>query len=67
MYEKILVPLDGSELAEVTLYYATGLAGALRSSLTLLFIADPIDLGSRHMYEAYLKETSVRVKIRKVD
>ena len=31
MYEKILVPLDGSELAEVALPYAEELAGRLGS------------------------------------
>lgn len=36
MYEKILVPLDGSELAEVALPYAEELAGRLGSEITLV-------------------------------
>ena len=36
MYEKILVPLDGSELAEVVLPYAEELAGRLGSEITLV-------------------------------
>ena len=38
MYEKILVPLDGSELAEVTLPYAEELAGRLGSEITLVSV-----------------------------
>jgi nucleotide-binding universal stress UspA family protein len=40
MYKKILVPLDGSELAEVALPYAEELAGKLDSEITLLYVSD---------------------------
>ncbi|MFO8010767.1 MAG: universal stress protein [Dehalococcoidia bacterium] len=36
MYEKIMVPLDGSELAEVALPYAEGIASKLKAQLILL-------------------------------
>ena len=36
MYEKILVPLDGSELAEVALPYAEELAGRMGSEIILV-------------------------------
>lgn len=36
MYEKMLVPLDGSELAEVALPYAEELASRLKTEVTLL-------------------------------
>ena len=62
MYNKILVPLDGSELAEVTLWYAARLAGRLRASLTLVYVTQPDELTSPHMYECYLKDTIVKVK-----
>jgi nucleotide-binding universal stress UspA family protein len=62
MYNKILVPLDGSELAEVTLWYAARLAGRLQASLTLVYVTNPDELTSRHMYECYLKDTVVKVK-----
>jgi nucleotide-binding universal stress UspA family protein len=62
MYNKILVPLDGSQLAEVVLWYAARLTGRLRASLTLLYVSPPDELTSKHMYECYLQDTVVRVK-----
>jgi len=62
MFSKILVPLDGSELAEVTLWYAEGLAGRMRSAITLLLVLSPEDLTSRYMYDCYLKEITKRTK-----
>jgi len=56
MYEKILVPLDGSQTAEVALPYAEELAGRLGSEIVLLHIAEPGTDQSHHMYESYLKE-----------
>ena len=41
MYSKILVPLDGSKLAEQVLPYAQMLAGAFGAALTLLQVTDP--------------------------
>ena len=58
MYEKILVPLDGSELAEVSLPYAEELAGRLGSEITLIYVRrsaeDPYD----HMHRFYIKKTA---------
>ncbi|MGZ8425586.1 MAG: universal stress protein [Candidatus Binatia bacterium] len=41
MYKKILVPLDGSKLAEQVLPYARSLAGAYGAAVTLLRVSDP--------------------------
>ena len=41
MYNKILVPLDGSKLAEQVLPYARLLADAYGAVMTLLMVADP--------------------------
>lgn len=41
MYEKILVPLDGSELAEVALPYAEELASRLKTEVTLFHMLAP--------------------------
>ena len=41
MYEKILVPLDGSKLAEVALSHVEQLAWELHSSLILLRVVKP--------------------------
>ncbi len=62
MYDKILVPLDGSELAEVTLWYGARLAGRLHSTLTLVYVTPSDELTSPYMYECYLKDTVGRLK-----
>jgi nucleotide-binding universal stress UspA family protein len=62
MYNKILAPLDGSELAEVSLWYAARLAGRLQASLTLVYVVNPTEMTSRHMYECYLQDTVVKIK-----
>jgi nucleotide-binding universal stress UspA family protein len=62
MYDKILVPLDGSELAEVTLWYAVRLAGRLHSTLTLVYVIPTDDLTSPYMYECYLRDTIGRLR-----
>jgi nucleotide-binding universal stress UspA family protein len=41
MYTKILLPLDGSKLAEAVLPYARFLAGALRLPVHLIHVNDP--------------------------
>ena len=41
MYEKIVVPLDGSELAETSLHYATQLAAKCGAELVLLHVCGP--------------------------
>ena len=55
MYEKILVPLDGSELAEVALPYAEELAGKLGSEVTLLYVGRSTDDPHAHMRQFYLQ------------
>ncbi len=62
MYSRIMVPLDGSELAEVTLWYATRLAGRLHAFLTLVYVSSPDELTSPHMHECYLRDVAARVK-----
>ena len=42
MYNRILVPLDGSELAERVIPYAVSIANALSSQVSLLRIFDPV-------------------------
>jgi nucleotide-binding universal stress UspA family protein len=41
MCEKILVPLDSSLLAEVSVPYAEELAGRLGSEVTILYVSEP--------------------------
>jgi nucleotide-binding universal stress UspA family protein len=62
MYEKIVVPLDGSELAESALDYVTGLAAASRAQVTLLHVCTPeqAELGPSRFWD-YLLEHAAQV------
>ncbi|MHB0998043.1 MAG: universal stress protein [Armatimonadota bacterium] len=44
MYSNILVPLDGSELAEGALPHARALAHAFQASISLISIVEPVTL-----------------------
>lgn len=55
MYEKILIPLDGSELAEVALPYAEELAGRLGSEITLLAVAESEESQDYHKHQLYIQ------------
>ena len=55
MYEKILVPLDGSELAEVALPYAEELAGRLGSEVNLLAVSKSAESESYNEHLIYIE------------
>lgn len=59
MYKRILVPLDGSRLAEVALPYAEELAGRLGSEITLLTVLQPSgtppEIQHDNLYQSYLQ------------
>jgi nucleotide-binding universal stress UspA family protein len=54
MYKKMLVPLDGSELAEIVFTYAKELAGRLDLELFLLHVHDPSEDAALRVPDAYL-------------
>ena len=56
MYGKMLVPLDGSELAEVVFGYAKELAGRLDLELILLHVAEPGEHDLIPMHRAYVEQ-----------
>jgi nucleotide-binding universal stress UspA family protein len=56
MYEKILVPLDGSDLAEIALPYAEELAGALGCEITLLHVSESADEKYENMHQLYIEK-----------
>ena len=56
MYERILVPLDGSELAEVALPYAEELAGRLGSEITLIHVYESAESEYQQMHQAYVEK-----------
>ncbi len=62
MYQKMLIPLDGSELAEVVFTYAKELAGRLDIDLTLLHISSQTTRDFIPMQKAYVKRAADIVK-----
>ena len=63
MYKTMLVPLDGSELAEVVLPYAKELAGRLDLELLLLHVCEPHSSESQFMCQAYIERAAEIVKM----
>ena len=61
MYKKMVVLLDGSELAELVLKYAQELAGRLRIDLELLQVADPREAEQLPMRRAYMERMAEKV------
>ena len=57
MYERILVPLDGSALAEVALPYAELLSGKLGSEVVLICVREARDDASQRINQFYLERT----------
>jgi nucleotide-binding universal stress UspA family protein len=62
MWKKILVPLDGSDLAELALPYARELAHAFNSEIILLYVSEPADEEHLHMHQLYLERLAVQMK-----
>ena len=59
MYKKILVPLDGSKLAEAALHHASELAQLMNAELTLLRVITPplyVESPNDPMYSAIMVE-----------
>ena len=61
MYQKMLLPLDGSELAEESLSYAKGIAGRLGLEVILLHVAAKGQAESP-MHRAYLDQVGERLR-----
>jgi nucleotide-binding universal stress UspA family protein len=62
MWERILVPLDGSNLAELALPHAEELAAAFNSEVVLLYVSEPDEKQYRHMHQLYLEEVAKQVR-----
>ena len=65
MYKRLLVPLDGSELAEVVLPYAKELAGRLNLELFLLHVCE--EPQSRFMCRSYVEHAAEVAKTQSVE
>jgi nucleotide-binding universal stress UspA family protein len=58
MYKRALVPLDGSELAEVVFSYASDLAASLGLDLVLLHVVSPDERDLVPLHRAYLERAA---------
>ncbi len=61
MYRKMLVPLDGSELAEITVPYAREVAGRLGIEIVFLHVCDSTENGCISVYGAYVQNAAEKV------
>lgn len=62
MYRRMLVPLDGSQLAETVCTYATELAGRLDIDVVLLHVSSPTVQGLVSMELAYIEHMAELAK-----
>jgi nucleotide-binding universal stress UspA family protein len=62
VYKKMLVPLDGSQLAEETLPYARELAGRLDLELDFLHVLTPAESQLGSMVQMYVARTAESVR-----
>jgi nucleotide-binding universal stress UspA family protein len=62
MFERILLPLDGSELAEAALPYGQELARKLSSELILFHVCEPGHHQQEHMHKVYLNSLAENVR-----
>ena len=63
MFEKILLPLDGSEIAETAQFYGEELAKKLGSDLILFHVCRPEHEHYRHMHETYLNNLAETLRL----
>jgi nucleotide-binding universal stress UspA family protein len=57
MYEKILVPLDGSSTAEIALPYAEEIAAKLDAEIIVVSVSEITTSDISHLYHSYLDRT----------
>jgi nucleotide-binding universal stress UspA family protein len=62
MYKKILIPLDGTQLAELVIPYAKDLAGRLDLDMIILHVSTPEERGLTTMHLAYVERIAKKVK-----
>jgi nucleotide-binding universal stress UspA family protein len=63
MYKKIIVPLDGSELAEVALPFAEEEVGRTDSELILISVREQNDSRSPRLLQSYLEKIAETAKV----
>lgn len=64
MYKNMLIPVDGSKLAESAFAYAKELAGRLGTNVTILHVVDPRESETLPMHQAYVSHSAETVRRR---
>ena len=67
MYERIMVPLDGSNAAEMVLPYAEEMATKFKSEIALVSVAEPTLAESDHLFRTYLRTIQEKVRAEVID
>ena len=62
MFERILVPLDGSENAEMVFPYCADLASKFASTVILVSVSESATLDIDHLYHTYLKHARKKMR-----
>jgi nucleotide-binding universal stress UspA family protein len=62
MFERIMVPLDGSIEAEITLPYAEEIASRVGAEIILASVSPHVSVEPEHLYFSYLERTSEQVQ-----
>jgi nucleotide-binding universal stress UspA family protein len=62
MFERILVPLDGSENAEMVFPYCADLASKFASTVILATVSESATLDIDHLYHTYLKHARKKMR-----
>jgi nucleotide-binding universal stress UspA family protein len=64
MYEKILVPLDGSSAAEIVLRYAEEIGSKFGAEIILVSVSEQAVDERDHLYRTYLERTAEQLECR---
>jgi nucleotide-binding universal stress UspA family protein len=62
MFERILVPLDGSENAEIVFAYCADLAAKFASTVILVTVSESATVDIDHLYSTYLKHARKKMR-----
>lgn len=62
MYNKILVPLDGSDVAEMALPYAEEISAMMNARLVIISVSGPRGDKRDHLFRYYLEGVSQRIQ-----
>ena len=62
MYEKILLPLDGSDTAQLAIPYAEKLAGGLGSQIKVIYVREPHEDKYGNVHALYLQKIAEAIK-----